>query len=155
MEKQFAAVLEEWCFVRESTKAFLRDLDDGDLDRLLPRKGLDTIRKHLREMLELQKDWVTAIDTHVMRFNDIPDSQVDDSQSSAELLADMQEIDAAMERARSDTVVEWFGQKKLLSYHMAGLIAHEAMHVGQIIAFCYALDMKIPEQVRKHWALSG
>jgi len=29
------------------------------------------------------------------------------------------------------------------------------MHVGQAIAFCYALDMPIPEAVEKNWALSG
>ncbi len=75
--------------MRDCSKAFLRHMGDEDLDRQLPRKGLDTIRKHLRKMLEVQRGYATAIDALVMRFNDIPDSEVDASQSGTELLSEM------------------------------------------------------------------
>lgn len=159
MDKQLEALLGEWGFSRDCSKTFLKELDDVDLDCQLPRKGLDTIRKHLREMLEIQRDYTAAIETSVMRFNDIPDSEIDASQSSEELLAEMHKADAALtaalECSSHNTEVDWFGRKKMLPSHLAALIAHEAMHVGQIIAFCYALDIKIPQPVRKHWALSG
>jgi hypothetical protein len=49
-----------------------------------------------------------------------------------------------LETASDDAQVEWFGEKRLLSYHLGVIISHEMLHLGQIIAFCYAMDIEIP-----------
>ncbi|MTI96584.1 MAG: hypothetical protein FH749_14105 [Firmicutes bacterium] len=65
------------------------------------------------------------------------------------------ELAAALEKANPQDTVNWFGSDRLLPYHLAVIISHESMHIGQIIAFCYALGIKIPEFVTNNWALSG
>jgi len=35
------------------------------------------------------------------------------------------------------------------------MIGHENMHVGQIIAFCYATGIEIPESISEPMALEG
>lgn len=158
MEKWAESLLSEWEFTRSCTKAFINGLSDEELDRRLPRKGLDTFRKHFQEMIEVQRDYVAAIDSRVMQFSGKPDAELDGLSSKEKLLADMAEADASLHSAlegAGDSYVQWFGEKRLLPYHIAVIISHESMHIGQIIAFCYALDIDIPHYVVENWALSG
>lgn len=159
MEKWAEALLSEWEFTRSCTKAFINGLGDEEMDRKLPRKGLDTFRKHFEEMIEVQEAYVAAIGSGVMEFSDKPDSELDGLSSKEELLAGMAAADehlrSALENAGKDSYVQWFGEERLLPYHIAVIISHESMHIGQIIAFCYALDIEIPGYVVENWALSG
>ncbi|MTI96585.1 MAG: hypothetical protein FH749_14110 [Firmicutes bacterium] len=65
MDKVLAALLQEWEFTKSCTKSFINELSDEDLNRKLPRKGLDTFRKHFQEMIAVQKDYVAAISSGV------------------------------------------------------------------------------------------
>jgi uncharacterized damage-inducible protein DinB len=159
MDRCFAALLKEWEFIRGCSRSFVSQMSDEDLDRELPRLGLDTLRKHFEEMIDVQHAYTRAIGTGVMEFNLIPNSEYAGDLPAEELLERMASADrrllAALEAVTPDDQVEWFGEKLDLLGHLAALISHEAMHVGQAIAFCYALDMPIPETVVKNWALSG
>lgn len=159
MEKGLQGLQKEWEFIRNCSKTFIKELSDTDLDRKLPRKGLDTIRKHFQEMIEVQIDHVDAIGTNVMEYNSCPDTHIDGNLSKEKMLNRMDMVDKdlskALEAAHEGLEVEWFGQKQLLPYHLSAMICHESMHIGQIIAFCYVLDIEIPKFVRESWALSG
>jgi hypothetical protein len=159
MERCFAALLKEWEFIRGCSRSFVTQMSDADLDRKLPRPGLDTLRKHFEEMIDVQNAYTAAIGTGVMKFSGVPNSEYGGDLPTEELLERMASADrrlaAALETVTPDDQVEWFGEKLDLLGHLATLISHEAMHVGQAIAFCYALDMPIPEAVEKNWALSG
>jgi uncharacterized damage-inducible protein DinB len=159
MERCFAALLREWEFIRDCSRSFVTEMSDEDLDRKLPRLGLDTLRKHFAEMVDVQNAYTAAIGTGVMKFGGVPNSEYGGDLPAEELLERMASADrrliATLETVTSDDQVEWFGEKLDLLGHLAALISHEAMHVGQAIAFCYALGMPIPETVERNWALSG
>jgi uncharacterized damage-inducible protein DinB len=159
MEKNISGVLKEWEFIRSCSICFIKELSDDDLNRKLPRKGLDTIRKHFQEMIEVQRDYVKAIGTSNMDFNTMADSDMEGKASKEELLEDIKIVDKALitvlEKSHENSQVSWFGHKQVLTFHIGALIAHESMHIGQIIAFCYALDIDIPKYIINNWALSG
>lgn len=159
MERCIAALLEEWEFIRGCSRSFVAEMIGEHLDRVLPRLGLNTLRKHFEEMIDVQDSYTSAVGTGVMEFSGVPDSELGGDLSAEELLERMASADrrliAALETAAADDQVEWFGEKRDLLGHLTALISHEAMHIGQVIAFCYALGMPIPETVEKNWALSG
>ncbi|RKD33423.1 hypothetical protein [Thermohalobacter berrensis] len=64
-------------------------------------------------------------------------------------------LKSALDNINKNKQIGWFGEKQLLPYHLSAMIAHETMHIGQIIAFCYTLDIDIPDYVKESWALSG
>ncbi|WP_214484929.1 DinB family protein [Bacillus sp. SM2101] len=151
--------MKQWGTIRSYSKSFIKELKEEDLDRALPRKGLNTLRKHFEEMVEVQKDFVMAIGSSVMAFNSLPDNEIQGKLSKEELLEKMSQVDeelkSTLDNVDDNTHVIWFGEKQLLPYHLSSMIAHETMHIGQIIAFCYVLDIKIPEYIINSWALSG
>lgn len=159
MDKSIGALVNEWEFIRSCSKAFIRELSDEQLDSKLPRKGLDTFRKHFQEMIEVQRDYTAALTSGVMAFNGIPDAEIDGRGSKEELLEAMAALDEEMiellRAAVPDQEIRWFGQSQLLPFHLSALICHEAQHIGQIIAFSYCQDFAIPEFVKNNWALSG
>ncbi|MDF2519388.1 MAG: hypothetical protein K0R84_16 [Clostridia bacterium] len=159
MGKSIEALKKEWEFIRSCSTSFINELSDGDLDRKLPREGLDTLRKHFEEMFEVQNDYVDAINSSVMEFNSPADTDIEGKLTKQELLDNMQKVDeklfAVLEKANENGQVVWFGEKEHLAYHIAAMIAHEALHIGQIIAYCYALNIDIPEFIVESWALSG
>ncbi|PRX29307.1 hypothetical protein BX659_11051 [Orenia metallireducens] len=54
-----------------------------------------------------------------------------------------------------DEKIEWFGEEKTIYAHLAAMISHEATHVGQIVAFCYAENIQIPQEIVNRMALSN
>lgn len=159
MDKNLEAILFEWNFIRSCSISFINDLSDADLDRILPRKGLNTFRKHFQEMIEVQNDYLVAISNSKMAYNGTPDSQFDGNFTKEQLLDNMKSLDSKLEEVlesiNENAYVEWFGKKLPLSFHLSAMISHESMHIGQIIAFCYALDIQIPNYIIENWALSG
>lgn len=61
MNNSFKGLLEEWQYVRGLTKCFMKNLNDTDLDKELPRNNLNTIRKQCEELLEVQERYVKAL----------------------------------------------------------------------------------------------
>ncbi|MCL2637804.1 MAG: hypothetical protein FWD48_05470, partial [Oscillospiraceae bacterium] len=49
----------------------------------------------------------------------------------------------------------WFGDEWNIHQHISAMIGHEQMHIGQIIAFCYATGIDIPDNITNTMALSG
>ncbi|MDP5275206.1 hypothetical protein [Chengkuizengella axinellae] len=61
MEPAIHVQLMQWESMRSYSVSFIKELSDADLDQTLPRKGLNTLRNHFEEMVEVQKDFVDAI----------------------------------------------------------------------------------------------
>lgn len=159
MRAELKALLEEWQYVRGLTRSFVESLTDADLDRPLPRRTLNSIRKHGEELIEVQCCYVEALDSGVMSLDGYEDATLPGDTPRGELLRRFQDLDARlvgrMEALDGHETVNWFGEDKPVFWHITAMISHESMHVGQVVAFCYATGIEIPREVVSAMALSG
>ena len=159
MRKSFAALREEWNYIRGLTRTFVRKINDEELDKKLPRKNLDTIRKQCEELIEVQACYLNALETGKIEFDGYSDEKLPGTTGKKKLLARFEELDSLLENKLSEVsenkTIDWFGEKKTIFNHLMAMVSHESMHVGQIVAFCYSQGIDIPEEVTKIMALSG
>ena len=158
MDSAIKGLFEEWQYGRNIIRWFIEELDDSDLDKELPRENLNTIRKQCEELLEVQACYVEGIETGVIEFGDYKDETMPGNTSDQKLLERCEKLDSQLEskleEIEGDVTVEWFGQDKTIHYHLSAMISHESMHIGQIVAFCYATGITIPEKIANIMALS-
>lgn len=149
------ALHNEWKYARGIIIDFLKNLNACDLHKEFPRKSLNSIIKQCNELYEIQQDYVDAIENKLMEFKG-RNLKID---SSEELIYRMQEIDKKleiyMESLDGNETVEWFGEEMDVHQHICAMISHENMHIGQIIAFCYAVGINIPECIIEKMSLDG
>lgn len=159
MDEGLKGLLNEWQFIRHCSVCFISELSDADLDRSLPRKGLDTFRKHFEEMVGVERNYAAAIISRVMRFDGPADSDIAGGLARDQMLIAMRDVDNQLRDAvasvPAQATIRWSAEQRPLQQHLAALISHETLHIGQIIAFCYALGIAVPQFVRDEWALSG
>jgi len=160
MTKEIQGAIKEWEFARANTVAFIQQLGDEGLRIKLPRPALDTFCKHFEEMIAVQEAYVEAIATREMAFDNCKSDYEYEGLSTAEaLLHKMAETDKKMVEILSKiddkSEVNWWGESKTVTNHISSQVSHETLHLGQLIAFCHVLNVKMPEEVIKAWALSG
>lgn len=130
-------------------------LEDGDLDREFPRQHLNSIRKQCEELVQVQGCYVDALASGKIEF----DLRPLPSTAKEDLFASMDELDRRLEGhlAASDgtETVEWHGERWNIHRHLSAMIGHEQMHIGQIVAFCYAVGIEIPPKIVRVMALDG
>jgi len=147
--------LMDWKYGRSIVKCFIQNLSDNELDRILPRKNLNTIRKQCEELVQIQSCYVRALKTRTIDFTYQPLSNV----SKDSLLNSMNELDERNESYLQDfdgtEVIRWFGEEQNVHQHVSAMIGHEQMHIGQIIAFCYATSIEIPDEIVHKMSLNG
>ena len=156
MIESLQALLADWKETRSITLAFLTELSDADLDKILPRKTLNTIRLQAYELTLFQRDIVNALGTNKLeyeeeyRYVNIP---------TQDILTRMAELDTQLEKALESLtgaeVMAYYGQQRNVHQIISMMIGHESMHIGQIIAFCYATGIEIPESIVEPMALEG
>ncbi len=155
MLKSIEALKNEWEYVRGITLCFLEKLSDEDLHKKFPRKELNTILLQCNELYDIQQNYLEAIRTQSMEF--VRRNLYIDS--AEELIEKMRKLDEEMknqlEILAGEECVSWFGEEKNIHEHLCAMIDHEMMHVGQIVAFCYAVGIAIPEQVVNVMSLDG
>lgn len=145
----------DWKYGRGIIKDFINLLSDSDLDKPFPRKNLNSIRKQCEELIQMETCYVEAMRTGKIRFgsSSIPDL------SKASLLEKMDALDSKLEEyleSFSGTEkINWFGNQWDIHHHLSAMIGHEQMHIGQIIAFCYATGIEIPAKIVDTMALDG
>lgn len=155
-----AAIMGDWRFIRSQTVDFIGSLGDGELPMRLPRPGLDTFCKHFQEMLDVQDAYTTGILQGSMDFSNVADNEdYKGGETADELVARAEEAEGrllqALKGAKEDAEVEWPEEgRKMLVSHLANLCMHEAFHLGQLVAFCYATGVRLPEHIVTSWALS-
>ena len=158
MTKELESALLEWHFARKNTIAFINGLDEIGLKMKLPRPGLDTFCKHIEEMIDVQKCYLNAIDQGKISFNQCKD-KYDGNSTKEDLLRQVVILDEKLNNmvANSDPSLEidWGDEFKTLSSHLYALASHEIFHIGQWVSFCYSLDLRIPDEIVKNWALTS
>ena len=75
------------------------------------------------------------------------------------LIDKMAELDAKLEKAleflSGIEMFEYYGEQRNVHQIISMMIGHEQMHIGQIIAFCYATEINIPKNIINWMALEG
>ena len=156
MIESLKALLTDWQETRWITLEFINNLSDADLDKKLPRKHLNTIRLQAFELTLFQRDVIDSLPTNVLKYEDEYKYQ---NLTKQELIDKMAELDAKLEKAleplNGTETYEYYGGQKNVHQVMSLLIGHEQMHIGQIIAFCYATGIEIPTSISEPMALEG
>jgi len=157
MIESLKALLADWKEVRSITLKFINELSDADLDKKLPRKKLNTIRLHAYELTLGQAGFVDSLTTKNIVFGD--EYLNYESWPKQDLIKKMAELDAKLDKSLETMdgteTVDFFGNQQNVHQIMSTMIGHEWMHIGQIIAFCYATGIEIPESIVEHLNLEG
>jgi len=156
MIESLQALLADWKETRSTTFSFLNELSDADLDKKLPRKELNTIRLQAYELTLFQRDVVGTLGTDVFAFEEEYHYV---NMPTQDIIKRMTELDAQLEKAlellKGNETMEYYGQQKNVHQIISMMIGHENMHIGQIIAFCYAVGIEIPKSITEPMALEG
>jgi len=157
MIESLKALLADWKETRAITLKFVNELSDSNLDQKLPRKKLNTIRLHIYELLLGQSGFVESLTTKIIVFGD---EYLNYENWSKQALVDkMAELDSKLEKALEfmdgTESIDYFGELRNVHQIISTMNGHENMHIGQIIAFCYATGIKIPKSIVKDMALEG
>jgi len=145
----------EWEYARGIGYNFLSKVNNDDLTKLFPRENYNTILAQYNELYEIQQDYVDAIDSGSIQFK----GRNLHLTSAAELINKMKELDGELklklETINGDEYISWWGDERNIHQHICAMISHEMLHVGQVVAFCYAVNIKIPEEVVNTIHLDG
>jgi len=156
MTESLKALLAGWKETRDIVLRFVEELSDADLDKKLPRKELNTIRLQAYELTLFQRDVVDSLATKVLRYEE---EYLYKNLPKSALIERMAELDAKLEKALAamdgTEIIDYYGQQQNIHQIITMLIAHENMHIGQIIAFCYAAGIEVPKSVSEPMALEG
>ena len=156
MIQSLKALLADWTETRSVTLGFLEELSDADLDRKLPRKVLNTIRLQAYELTLFQRDIVKSLSAKTVVFEE---EYVYQNLPTQDLIDKMAELDAQLEQALAlmdgTEIIEYYGEQRNVHQIISMMAGHENMHIGQIIAFCYATGIEIPKSITEPMALEG
>jgi len=156
MIESLKALLESWNETRSIILGFLDELSDADLDKKLPRKMLNTIRLQAYELTLFQSDIVDSLSTKVVDFGE---EYLYKNLQTQDLVKKMAELDAKLEKLLGSMdgteIMDYYGEKQNVHQVISMLIGHEYMHVGQVIAFCYATGIEVPKSISEPMALEG
>ena len=156
MIQSLQALLAEWKVTRGITLCFLEELSDDDLDKELPRKVLNTIRLQAYELTLFQRDVVSSLGTDSFAFEEEYKYVNMPTKAIVERMAELDnKFEKALENLDGTEIMDYYGQKQNVHQIISMMIGHENMHIGQIIAFCYATGIKIPESISEPMALEG
>ncbi|MCL2426810.1 MAG: DinB family protein [Oscillospiraceae bacterium] len=156
MTESLQALLADWKQTRSITLGFIDELSDADLDKALPRKVLNTIRLKAYELTLFQRDVINSLATKVLEYEE---EYLYKNLSKQTLIGRMAELDAQLEEALElldgTEIIDYYGQKQNVHQIISMMTGHENMHIGQIIAFCYATGIEIPKSISEPMALEG
>ena len=156
MLNSFKGLLADWKQTRSITLEFISQLSDADFDKQLPRKELNTIRLQLEELAAMQEDWQAAMSTKTMDFSESYALMDTSRQGLAAKFAELDhQLETLLASLDGSEVIDWYGNEKSIYEHFSSMISHEMMHIGQIIAFCYATGIHIPGVITEEMALQG
>ncbi|MCL2387109.1 MAG: DinB family protein [Defluviitaleaceae bacterium] len=156
MIESLKALHADWKETRSIILGFLEELSDADLDKILPRKVLNTIRLQAYELTLFQRDIVNSLTTKVVDFGDEYLYENWSKQALAERMADLDaQLEKLLETLDGTEIIDYFGEKRNVHQIISVMIGHENMHVGQIIAFCYATGIEVPKSISEPMALEG
>ncbi|MCL2438308.1 MAG: hypothetical protein FWE26_02645 [Coriobacteriia bacterium] len=150
------ALLKTWQYDhRYVILSLINGLSDDELDREFPGKGPGTARLLFVEMAGIQKNYIDALSTKTVQFEKVP---LEDSSKDGiikRLSALEKELEKALEGLDGTETVDFCGEDENVHALIAGLIGHVNMYVGQLVAFCHATGIDIPEDAIESLGLDG
>jgi len=156
MVKSLKALLADWKETRSIIIGFLEELSDAELDKELPRKKLNTIRLQAYELILFQRDIVNALGTNKLAYEE---EYKYINMPTEDIIKRMTELDTQLEKVletlQGDEIMVYYGDQRNVHQIISMMIGHENMHIGQIIAFCYATGIEIPKSISEPMALEG
>jgi len=156
MTESLKALWEDWKITRSVILCFLEELPDAELDKVLPRKVLNTIRLQAHELTLFQRDIVDSLTTGTVNFEA---EYIYEKWPKEAIIERMAELDAALEKKletmSGSEIIDYYGDKRNVHGIISMLTGHENMHIGQIIAFCYATGIHVPDAITEPMALEG
>ena len=156
MIESLQALWADWQQTRSIILGFLDELSDADLDKKLPRKVLNTIRLQAYELTLFQRDIINSLTTKSVDFEE---EYLYKNLPTQDIVAKMAELDSELEKAlepmNGTEAIDYYGEQRNIHQIISTMIGHENMHIGQIIAFCYATGIEIPESISEPMALEG
>jgi uncharacterized damage-inducible protein DinB len=156
MIESLRALLADWKETRSTILCFLNELSESDLDKELPRKVLNTIRLQAYELTLFQRDIVNSLTTKVVDFGEEYLYKAMPTQSIIERMAELDaQLEKSLEPLSGSEIMDYYGEQRNIHQIISMMIGHECMHVGQIIAFCYATGIEIPTSITEPMALEG
>jgi len=156
MTESIKALLADWKETRSITLEFLNELSDADLDKKLPRKKLNTIRLQAYELTLFQRDIVNSLGTDKLTYEEEYNYVNMPTHGIIERMAELDtQLEKALESLTGSEIMEYYGEQRNVHQIISMMIGHENMHIGQIIAFCYATGIEIPESISEPMALEG
>jgi len=156
MTESMKALLADWKVTRSVILGFLEELSDADLDKELPRKKLNTIRLQAYELTLFQRDVVNALGTDKLAYEEEYNYVNMPTESIIERMAELDtQLEKALESLTGSEIMDYYGDKQNVHQIISMMIGHENMHIGQIIAFCYATGIEIPKSISEPMALEG
>ena len=156
MIESLKALLASWKETRSVTLGFLEELSDADLDKKLPRKKLNTIRLQAYELTLFQRDIVNSLGTSALVYEEAYHYVNMPAQDIIERMAGLDaQLEKALESLKGTEIMDYYGEQRNVHQIISMMIGHEEMHIGQIIAFCYATGIEIPAAISEPLALEG
>jgi len=156
MIESLKALFAGWKEVRSITLSFLNELGDADLDKKLPRKKLNTIRLQAYELTLFQRDVVNSLGTNMLAYEEEYNYVSIPTQDIIKKMAELDsQLEEKLEFLNGSEIMDYYGEQRNVHQIIAMMISHEEMHIGQIIAFCYATGIEIPESVVVPMSLEG
>jgi hypothetical protein len=160
MDDNLKEVIAEWKFNQSVTIELIKGFNDKIIQKKLPRPGINTFCKHFQEMIGVQEAYIRGIETGKMDFSIMPaDDKLDGKDTCKQLMKKIESIEKRFNRvvntAKVKQKIQWSkDDSKALIAHITTLCTHEVLHQGQIVAFCYALNIPIPKYVVEMWSLT-
>ncbi len=151
-----------WNFTRSETLEILNSLTNTQLKFKPKGKKWQTMAWQFACIGRTQLVYAQAIKSGFMDFSlfhseEMP--QKTDFTTKEELLEFLKKCDKEWieairsRRMEEEFVVVWPGFKKSLPVHITGLVSHERLHHGELIAYFTLAGIELPENFKSNWAL--
>ena len=156
MVESLKALLAGWKETRGITLGFINELSDANLDKILPRQKLNTIRLQAYELTLFQRDVVNSLASMVLIYEEEYLYKNLPKQAIVERMAELDaQLEKALESLDGTEIIDYYSQPQNVHQIISMMIGHENMHIGQIIAFCYATGIEVPKSISEPMALEG
>lgn len=151
--------IDAWEFTRSLTYDMLLHISDEQLVTPLPRPLFNTFGKQFQELGAIQEAYIDAMKSGKLEFAKfsfpIDEELVKSKESLREYLmkvdAEMKEV---LKKEDPNKTIDWgMPDNPTLVEHLNLLNQHETLHHGQLIAYCYLLNITFPESWVESWGL--
>ena len=144
---------QEWKFTRQLTTDLLQACSDHDLGFVLNAHS-GALWKQFRHIGRVQENYLSALSSGQIKF-DTAGGSFRSRVSTPNLSGYFAQLEkyhiSRFAALRCDQMVSWFGEEVRPHIHLGRLLAHEALHQGQLILYWRALGYRFP----KSWAQWG